>query len=85
MKTIHDNRYGRVIERLKAARHACGLTQEDVASRLGWHRTVLSNIETRERRADVLETYLLCRLYGLHLADLEPLLAGEGLNHAAEG
>ena len=85
MKSIYDCRYQRVIQRLRRARRSQGLTQAQVGQELGWDRTVVSNIETCERRADVLETYLLCRLYGLHLADLEPLLAGEGLNHAAEG
>ena len=51
--------------------------QQQVADALGCPRTRVSNIELRERRLDVLETYELCRLYGLHLADLEPLLGGE--------
>jgi DNA-binding XRE family transcriptional regulator len=68
VKTLHDVRYRRVVEHLRAARQKCGLTQEDVAAQLGWHRTVICNIETQERRADVLEVYRLCRLYGVEFS-----------------
>ena len=78
MQSIHDDRYRRVIQRLRDARHDCGLTQDQVGHALGWHRTVLSNIETCERRADLLEVHQLCRVYGLRLSDLEPLLEGGG-------
>lgn len=83
MKTIHDPNYAEVIARLKAARKACGLSQEAVANKLGWHRSMLSNIENRERRADILEMHDLCRVYGLRLSDLEPLLEREGGSHGA--
>ncbi len=65
MQTIHDKRYRSVIARLRVARHDSGLTQTQVAHALGWHRTLLSNIETCERRIDILETYMLCRIYEL--------------------
>ena len=78
MKTIYCPAYADIIEALKAARKAQGLTQEAVARKLGWRRTMLSNIENRERRADVLEVHHLCRVYGLRLSDLESLLEAEG-------
>ncbi len=77
MRTIHDNRYRDVIQRLRDARHDSGLTQSQVAGALGWDRTRLSNIETCERRIDILETYALCRTYGLRLSDLEALLGAD--------
>jgi transcriptional regulator with XRE-family HTH domain len=77
MRTIHDPRYQRLIARMRDARHASGMTQCDACRALGWRRTMLSNIETCERRADLLETYLLCRVYGLRLVDLESILAEE--------
>ena len=74
MNSIHDPRYRRLIQRLRQARCECGLTQEQVAGVLGWGRTVVSNIEICERRADMLEVYQLAELYGLRLSDLEPIL-----------
>lgn len=84
MNSIHDPRYRRVIERLKEARHDRGLTQEQVAGVLGWGRTVISNCELGERRADILEVYLLARAYGLRLADLEPLLDRPGASRCCK-
>ena len=84
MRTIHTSDYVRVITYLKHRRQELGLTQAEVALKLGWGRSVVSKIETRERRADILETYLLCRLYELNLAALEAILAGEGSDHVAK-
>ena len=74
MNSIHDPRYRGTIKRLRRARLERGMTQADAARALGWQRTMLSNIETLERRADLLETHLLCRLYGLRLSDLSAAL-----------
>ncbi len=70
MKSIHDKRYIQMIERLRQARLDADLSQAEVAQAMGWCRSVVSDIETRERRLDLLETYLLCRLYGISLAAL---------------
>jgi len=70
MKSIHDERYIRMIERLRRARIDADLSQAEVAQAMGWCRSVVSDIETRERRLDLLETYLLCRLYGISLNTL---------------
>ena len=78
MNSIHDPRYRRVIEHLRETRRDCGLTQQQVASVLDWGRTVISNCELGQRRADLLEIYLLARVYGLRLSDLEHLLQGDG-------
>ena len=84
MKSIYDQRYGRVIDMLRDVRRQLGLTQLQVADSLGWHRTALSNVETRERRLDLLEAYELCQVYGLQLSDLERVLEGEGAKDAAQ-
>ena len=78
MRTIHDSRYRCIINRLVAVRRERGLTQVQVARRLGWQRTMLSNVETRQRRLDLLELHELCRIYGLRLADMEALLSRKG-------
>ncbi|MBN1676794.1 MAG: helix-turn-helix transcriptional regulator [Kiritimatiellae bacterium] len=77
MKTIHDRRYTRLITELRQIRRRSGLTQAQVAQKMGWAKSTLSKIETRERRLDLLETYDLCGLYGIRLTDLERLLRGK--------
>jgi transcriptional regulator with XRE-family HTH domain len=49
--------------RLKEAREYVGLSQDEVAKTLSIPRTALSNIETGQRRIDVLELKKLARLY----------------------
>ena len=50
--------------RLRDARKYLGLTQEDVALRLGIPRTALSDIENGQRRVEALELTQMARLYG---------------------
>lgn len=50
-------------ERLRGAREYVGMTQDEVAKRLGIPRTALSNIEAGTRRVDALELRTLAKLY----------------------
>lgn len=50
--------------RLREARKAVGLTQEDVAAALGVPQKYISRIETGERRIDPVELQELAELYG---------------------
>ena len=53
----------RLSERLREAREYVGMTQDDVAKRLGIPRSALSNIEAGQRRVDALELRTLAKLY----------------------
>lgn len=55
--------YRRFVERLRAARLAAGLSQAEVARKLGWAQSVVSKCEAGERRVDVVELVQLARLY----------------------
>lgn len=77
MKTIYDPRYVAMIGQLKARRRRLGRTQQQVTRQLGVERSWLGKVEQRERRLDVLETWQLCRIYGITLSDLEAVLAAE--------
>lgn len=55
--------YKLIIERLKAARAKSGLTQIDVATKLGTTQSFVSKIENGERRLDVVEMLKLADLY----------------------
>ncbi len=53
--SIHSPRYREVCRRLRQARIAAGLTQEEVARRLKRDQTFVSKVESGERRLDVIE------------------------------
>ena len=77
MKTIHDPRYVRLIEHLKARRLALRLTQEQVTRQLHVPRSWMGKIEQRERKLDFLEAWRLCRLYGVSIGEIEKILSVE--------
>jgi transcriptional regulator with XRE-family HTH domain len=53
--------YRRVIEQIKAVRGAKGLSQREVARRLGKPVSFLNKIELLERRLDIVEFVVLAR------------------------
>jgi transcriptional regulator with XRE-family HTH domain len=53
----------RLAERLREAREAKGLSQEEVATQLGIPRPAISQIENGRRRVEVLELARLAKLY----------------------
>ncbi len=54
-KTIYTPPYELVVTKLKKARLAAGLSQEDLADRLGRTQLWVSRTERGERRADLVE------------------------------
>ncbi len=72
MASRHPEAYAEMLKRLREARLAARLTQEDVAVRLGVRQTFVSKIETGERRVDPLEFAELAQLYGKDVTDLLP-------------
>lgn len=55
VKGFQDERYRALISRLVDARREAGLSQSDVAKRLGHHQQFVSRYETGERRLDAVE------------------------------
>lgn len=64
MATRHPEGYRRMLDRLREARQAAGLTQVEVAQRLGAPQQFVSQVELGERRIDPLELKELAALYG---------------------
>ena len=60
-KQIHDRGYRQLVATLKATRKEQGLTQAEVAARLGVCRTWVSKIESCEVGLDLLGVIRLCR------------------------
>ncbi len=81
MKTIYNPRYIEIVARLRSAREAAGLSQAEVAQRMGRPQPFIAKIETHERRLDLLETLELCRVLGTSLEAILP----EDLRFLARG
>ena len=67
---FRDPRYRLIIEQLAAERQRLGLTQEELARRLGLHKQFISRVELGERRLDVVEFADFARALGLNPAEL---------------
>lgn len=72
MSSIHTPQYVELVARLRTAREHRGLSQAEVARRLGRPQSFISKIETCERRIDLLETLALCEALGIGLEAVVP-------------
>ena len=62
--------YDSLRARLVQMRGAAGLTQRDLAERLGRERSFVSRIELGERRLDVVEFFWVCQACGQDAVEL---------------
>jgi transcriptional regulator with XRE-family HTH domain len=69
-ESIRSGRYAVFLETLKAARERAGLTQVQLAKRLGETQTFVSKCERGDRRIDVMELRMFCQAFGLTLNQL---------------
>lgn len=60
-KSIHSQNYKIVIQALRSLRESKGITQSNLATMLGCNQTVISKIETFERRLDIIELRTICQ------------------------
>jgi len=63
-KSAHTRAYKVLCERLVAARHAAGLSQQQVADKLGRPQSFIAKYEAGERRIDLVELLQLSKLLG---------------------
>ncbi|PIW29645.1 MAG: XRE family transcriptional regulator [Rhodospirillales bacterium CG15_BIG_FIL_POST_REV_8_21_14_020_66_15] len=63
-KTIHSKKHERFCTLLVEARKASGMTQQDVAAKLGKPQSYVSKYETGERRLDVIEFLEVAKVVG---------------------
>jgi transcriptional regulator with XRE-family HTH domain len=66
-KSIHSAPYAVFLSVLRATRERAGLTQEEIAKRIGETQTFVSKCERGERRVDVVELRTFCRAFGVSL------------------
>lgn len=68
-KSIYSAEYGLLLDRLRKAREKAGLTQEEIASRLGVTQSFVSKCERGERRLDLIEARAWSQALGLSFAE----------------
>ena len=68
-KSIHSARYQAFLDWLVAARQAAGLTQQQVADRLGRPQSFVAKYEGGERRLDVVELVEIAQILGANPRD----------------
>lgn len=71
-----DERYATLSASLTQARKDSGLTQSELAGRLGRRQPYVSKYESRERRLDVVEYLDICRALGVDACNLLAGLEG---------
>jgi transcriptional regulator with XRE-family HTH domain len=68
----YRERYRQFLIRLREARRQAGLTQTDVARRLGKPQSFVSKCESGERRVDLVELLAFAKLYGVDVTFFQP-------------
>jgi len=66
MRSVQTDAYRALIDALKDARLAAGLTQQHVADRLKRPQSFVAKYESGERRLDVAEFVAIAKLVGLN-------------------
>lgn len=69
-RSIHSDEYRRLTAILLDARSNAGLTQQEVADRLGKPQSYVAKVERNERRIDVVEFIALAKALGVDPARL---------------
>lgn len=62
-KSVHTKEYAVFVDRLKKARLEAGLTQTEVAKKIGRPQSHISNVESGQQRVDVIELKRFASIY----------------------
>jgi DNA-binding XRE family transcriptional regulator len=77
VKTIYSREYAVVLQMLRAAREKAGITQVDLAKKLGLTQSFFSKIERGESRLDIVQLRTICNVLGLPLLKFVEQLEAE--------
>jgi transcriptional regulator with XRE-family HTH domain len=69
-KSLHSSRHLLIAGAIKQQRQAVGLTQMFVAKSLGRHQSFIANIESGQRRVDLVELLDIASVIGLDVPKL---------------
>jgi len=64
LKTIHKDRYSKLIEEMVRLRKDKKMTQTQLAQQLGKPQSYVGKVETRERKLDIIEFVDWCKAIG---------------------
>lgn len=64
-ESVRSREYGALLDLVREARLASGLSQKAICDRLGKPRNYLLKVEGGERRIDVVELFQLCSAMGV--------------------
>jgi transcriptional regulator with XRE-family HTH domain len=67
LKSIGSRNYAHFLQALREARERAGISQEEVAARLGETQSFVSKCERGERRMDIVELREFCKAMGVTL------------------
>lgn len=70
MKQDYEKRYQILLAKLRQAREAAGLSQEEAGKLLGRNQSYISRCESGERRLDVIELFQFADLYKVSIGQL---------------
>jgi transcriptional regulator with XRE-family HTH domain len=76
-KTIYSREYAVVLRLLRAARDKAGITQVELAEKLGLTQSFVSKIERGDRRLDIVQLRTVCKVLGLPLLEFIEQLESE--------
>lgn len=68
-KSIYTKDYATFLDCLRQTRRAAGITQEQLAAKIGMTQSTVSKCERGERRIDVIELRVICKAIGISLAE----------------
>src|SRR5688572_15287697 len=68
-KSIYTDEYKKFVTKFVEARKASGLTQEQVAERIGQTQAFVSRCEQGQRRLDIIELRAFLRVFGVDFTD----------------
>ncbi|MFB9978190.1 helix-turn-helix domain-containing protein [Mesorhizobium kowhaii] len=69
-KSVHSERHRMIAAALASQRRAKGLSQAEVAKVLGKHQPFIANIESGERRVDLVELMDIAKIIDLDVVAL---------------
>lgn len=67
-KSIYTEQYGLMVDALQKARKAAGLSQVELAAKLGLTQSTIGKCERGERRLDIIELREWCQALGMTLS-----------------
>lgn len=76
-KSLHSHRHKLIATSIAQQRRAANLTQAQVAKALGRYQSFVANVESGERRIDLVELIDLAKIIGLDVRGLVDRISSE--------